>query len=92
MKKKKLKKIDKLLAIPQEVYSENPKITIIGFEELIIENYKGILEYENYYIRLSTYIGIININGINLKLENLTNDDIKVTGKIEKIDFERIID
>lgn len=57
---------------------------------MIIENFKSILEYEEYYIRISTYIGIININGYNLNLKNMTNDDIKITGKIESFDIERI--
>ena len=56
---------------------------------MIIENYKGILEYEDYYVRINTNIGIININGFNLNLENMTNDDIRVKGKIENIDIER---
>lgn len=92
MKKRKYKKIDKFLDMPQEVCSNVPKFIITGFEELIIENYKGILEYEDFYVRISTYIGIININGYNLNLENMTNDDIKVKGKIESIDIERLTD
>ena len=94
MKKKKnsISKIDRLLEMPQEVYSNVPKITITGFNETIIENFKGILEYEDYYIRINTELGIININGFGLKLENMTNDDIKVTGKIESIDIERSFD
>ena len=59
---------------------------------MIIENFKGILEYEDYYVRINTSIGIININGIELKLENMTNDDIKVKGNIESIDIERKFD
>lgn len=90
MKKKNFRKIDKILEIPKEVYSNVPKFTITGFEEIIIENYKGILEYENFYVRVNTYIGIVNINGFNLNLETMTNDDIRVTGKIESIDIERI--
>ena len=43
MKKNHFRKIDKLLEIPAEVYTNQPKITIIGFDELIIENFKGIL-------------------------------------------------
>ena len=92
MKKKKIQRLEKILEIPQEVYSNVPKIIITGFDEMMIENFKAILEYEEFYIRISTYIGIININGYDLKLENMTNDDIKVTGKIESFDFERIID
>lgn len=92
MKENKFSKIDKMLEIPQEVYSNTPKITITGFNELIIENFKGILEYEDYYVRINTTLGIININGFDLKLENMTNDDLKVNGKIESIDIERKFD
>ena len=90
--KKTLRKIDSMLEMPKEIYSNEPKITITGFEELLMENYKGILEYEDYYIRINTHIGIININGFNLKLEKMTEDDIKVMGKIESIDIERKIE
>lgn len=94
MKKKKsaISKLDRLLEMPEEIYTDTPKITITGFNEIIIENFKGILEYEDYYIRINTSLGIININGYELKLENMTNDDIKVNGKVESIDIERNID
>ena len=92
MKKKRISKIEKMLEIPEEVYSNTPKIIITGFDQMIIENFKSILEYEEFYIRISTYIGVININGYNLNLENMTNDDLKVTGKIDSFDIERISD
>lgn len=90
--KKGISRIDRLLEMPQEVYTDNPKITITGFNEMIIENFKGILEYYDYYIRINTSLGIININGYELKLENMTNDDIKVKGKVESIEIERNFD
>ena len=83
-------RINRMLEIPQEVYSNIPKIVITGFDEMVVENFKGILEYEDYYVRINTHIGIINVNGFDLKLENMSNDDIKVTGKIESFDIERI--
>lgn len=92
MRKKRFEKIEKILEIPQEVCSNVPKITITGFEELIIENFKGILEYEEFFVRINTHIGIININGYQLGLENMSNDDIKVTGKIESLEIERTIE
>lgn len=91
-RKKKYTKLDRMLEIPKEVCSNIPKISITGFEEMIIENFKGILEYEEFYVRVKTQIGIININGYNLNLENMTDDDIKVSGKIESLDIERTID
>ena len=93
MKKKNYNnKIDRMLELPQEVYSNVPKIIITGFDELIIENFKGILEYEEFFVRINTHIGLININGYGLSLENMTDDDIKVKGKIESLDIERTID
>ena len=92
MRKKKTNKIDRMLELPQEVYTNVPKIVIIGFDEMIIENFKGILEYEEFFVQVNTHIGIININGYGLTLENMTNDDIKVKGKIESIEIERTVD
>ena len=81
-------KVSKFLEIPREVSSNVPKITIVGFDELLIENFKGILEYQDYFVRISTEIGIVNINGFNLNLNQITDEDILVTGKIENLDFE----
>ena len=80
--------VGSLLELPREVTSNVPKITVTGFDEIIIENFKGILEYENFFVRISTYIGNVNINGFNLKLTQMNEDDILVNGKIEGIDFE----
>ena len=90
--RKNFNKVDKLLELPKEVYSNEPKIVITGFDEVVIENFKGILEYEEFFVRINTFIGIININGYNLNLENLTNEDLRVKGKIESLEFERTID
>lgn len=81
-------RVSKFLEIPREVISDVPKITITGFDEILIENFKGILEYEDFFVRISTSLGNININGFNLKLNQMTDDDILVNGKIENIDFE----
>lgn len=82
------KSVSKFLEIPREVMSDIPKITITGFDEILIENFKGILEYEDFFARISTAIGNININGFNLKLNQMTDNDILVSGKIENVDFE----
>ena len=86
--RKKARRLDEILEIPVELSTDNPKLTIVGFERILIENYRGILEYQEYFVRLNTYIGIININGFNLQLEEMTTDDLLVTGKIDSIDFE----
>ena len=86
MEKKQKKK--NFLEMPKEIISNIPKITIVGSNEMLIENYKGILEYEEFFVRVNTYIGIINVNGLNLNLNQITEDDIIITGKIDSIDIE----
>ena len=91
MPKKKQSRFEQILEIPRELNKKISKITIISFDELLIENYKGILEYEEFYIKINTEIGTININGFNLTLEQITEDDIVVKGIINSIDLERIM-
>lgn len=83
-------RLNKVFEVPDEVALKIPKLTILKFEEVLIENYKGILEYQDFFVRIQTYIGIININGYQLSLEEMTTDDLLVKGKIESVDFESI--
>ena len=85
-------RLNKVLEVPDEVALRVPKLTILKFEEVLIENYKGILEYQDFFVRIQTNIGIININGFKLSLDEMTIDDLIVRGKIESIDFESITD
>lgn len=91
-KAKKYSKLDNLLELPREVTSSDIKITITGFDEILVENYKNILEYQDILVKVNTFDGAITIYGFNLKLEQMTDEDIKIKGKIDNIEFEKIID
>lgn len=91
-RKTRASRLNDILEMPKEVVSNEPKITIVGFNQILIENYKSILEYEEFYVKINTYIGAININGFGLRLKEMTGDDIMVLGKIDSLDFESITD
>ena len=57
--------------------------------EVKIENYKGILEYDEFYIKVDTPIGIVSINGYKLTLEQITDEDIGIKGTIKSIELEK---
>ncbi len=90
--RKKINRLECMLEMPKEISTNESKLTILGFNEILIENYKNILEYEEIYIRINTHIGVIDITGLSLSLNQMTEEDIIVTGKIEKIEFESITD
>lgn len=78
---KRLSKITAFLEMPEEIMTDKPRITVLGFDELVIENYKNILEYDEIFIKVNTHIGAINISGIGLKLIQMNRDDIMVVRK-----------
>lgn len=84
-----MSKIDKILGIPEDISSDAPKITILSFEKMLIENYKCVLEYQDFFIRIKMSTGLININGYQMTMNEMTKDDIIVTGTIESVDFEK---
>ena len=90
MKKYKLNRLNKILEMPSEITSQIPRVTNLGFKKMMIENYKNILEYQDFFIRINTSIGIININGLEMKMEEMTKDDIVIEGEIDSVDFEKI--
>ena len=87
---KKFNKFTQMLDMPRELDKRQTKVTIISFDEILIENYKGIMEYEEFFVKINTEIGVININGFNLNLEQMTDEDILVKGIINSIDLERV--
>lgn len=86
---KKRNKLNQILEMPREIDSKEPKITIISFDEILIENYKGVLEYEEFFIKVDTEIGIVNINGYKLILEQISQEDIGIKGTIKSIELEK---
>ena len=48
-----------------------------------------LLEYEEFFVKINTHLGDININGFNLELKQMTEEDIVVKGIINSIDIER---
>lgn len=75
------------LELPKEVMLNLPLISLTGKEELIIENYKGIVEYGEEAMRVSTAAGVLRIEGKELMLKQLTSECIVVTGMIKGISF-----
>lgn len=77
----------KILELPKEAVIDLPVISIVGNEELTIENYKGVIEYSEEKIRINTTKGVVKIEGRSMFLKQITDDDIQVIGTIIKIEF-----
>ena len=73
--------------LPKEITMNLPLISIIGNEELFIENYKGVIEYTEEKIRLNTACGILKVDGRKLFLKQITAENITITGNILSMEY-----
>jgi sporulation protein YqfC len=86
--KKKLKeKVAEILELPKEVVMDLPKITMFGDRNLLMENYKGIIEYDDNRIRVNTGRGIIKVTGEKLVIKEITLEDLMIDGDIVSLEF-----
>ncbi|HOJ09006.1 MAG TPA: sporulation protein YqfC [Clostridiales bacterium] len=81
-------KLTEVLELPKEVILNIPKMTIIGNKELVIENYKGIIEYGSARIRINTGTGLIKITGNGLNIKEITSEDVIIGGDISSLEFQ----
>lgn len=85
MKKDIKEKLQVALELPAELLMNSYRITIIDNLNILVENYKSIIEYESYIIRLSCGVSIL---GDNLNVLEISSDEIIVGGKLMNIEFE----
>ena len=78
-------KMAEALELPRELLKDYSRITVLGKEDVWIENYKSILEYDESFIRISNDICIY---GLNLSVEEISDEDILIVGDIQRIEFE----
>lgn len=74
--------------MPKDVVLGIPLIFMMGNSEMRIENYRGILEYTGELIRIKTKAGIIRVSGKRMGIEYYLNEEMFITGRIEKVEFE----
>ena len=82
------KALSEKLDISKDIILEVPKITIIGKEEIIIENHKGIIVFEKNIIRVNTKIKVIKIVGENFEIIYIGESTLSIKGEFISIEYE----
>ena len=68
-------KLASAASMPKDVVLGASVITMLGRNEVSIENYRGIIEYTDTLIRVQTKSGQIRLTGKRLQVEYYTNDE-----------------
>ena len=88
MKKKRRKpgaRVLEAMQIPPDLARRDCILTLCGGNEIYIENYRHILEYQEDEIRVLTKNGKVSVRGKRLAIISYTSDDMYITGQIQEI-------
>ncbi len=70
---------------PLELTSDLPKITMLGSQQVHIEQHKGLVVYQEDEVALQTSAGLLKLHGANLSFALYTSGEALITGKIDGI-------
>ncbi|MBB2183083.1 YabP/YqfC family sporulation protein [Lachnospiraceae bacterium MD1] len=83
-----LEELSNRLHLPGDILAGAPIITATGRNELCLENYKGIIEYNGNLIKVQTKSCKICIEGKQLNILYFTEDEMRITGYINAIYYQ----
>ncbi|MDO4332055.1 MAG: YabP/YqfC family sporulation protein [Eubacteriales bacterium] len=75
------------LKLPRDMMMGASIVTVMGADQVLVENYRGILEYTPDCIMLQGKACRIAICGQCLRIVYYTNEDMKIEGKISEIKY-----
>lgn len=76
------------LELPRDLLSGDAIVTITGRSSLMIENYRGILDFEDSFIKIQAKNCQILITGSHLAIDYYTNEEMKISGFFQQIQYE----
>jgi sporulation protein YqfC len=83
-----LEELSSRICLPSDILAGAPVITATGRNELRLENYKGIIEYNGNVIKVQTKICKVCIEGKQLNILYFTEDEMRITGHIQAIYYQ----
>ena len=76
-----------MLDVPMDTITDVPHTQIFGKSQVSIENFRGILDYDTTSFKINTRSGIIHIEGSELTISYITNEEVSLKGTITKLEF-----
>lgn len=80
-------KIIERLELPQDIILGVPLLSMQGNSELMIENHRGLLQYDSDEIRVRTKTFTVQVIGRKLTIQEYRKDVLIIRGKIERMQF-----
>lgn len=76
------------LGLPKDVVLGEVLLSFIGRHAVLIENYRNIILYTDTLVKLQAKTCRLEIRGSRLTIEYYTNEEMKITGQIQAVEFQ----
>ncbi|WP_409341328.1 sporulation protein YqfC [Paenibacillus sp. MBLB4367] len=77
----------KMFDVPQDVALDLPRITVIGNNQLLIENHRGVIAFSDEQLRLRLAKGEMEIRGKQLVIRAIYSEEVYVDGLVSDIKY-----
>ncbi|RAV21759.1 sporulation protein YqfC [Paenibacillus contaminans] len=77
----------KMFDVPQDVALDLPRITVIGNNQLLIENHRGVIVFSEELLKLRLAKGSMEIRGKQLVIRAIYSEEVYVDGQVSDIKY-----
>ncbi|MGZ9585016.1 sporulation protein YqfC [Paenibacillus marinisediminis] len=71
--------------LPQDMVLDVPRFTMIGNQQLFVENHRGIVHFSQERMRLSLAAGELEVLGRNLVIRGIWTEEVFIEGEIAEV-------
>lgn len=75
------------LDLPGEIALGVPRVELVGNREFYMDRHKGVLSYSTELVEIGGGSVEVRLIGRNLQLLAMTDDELRITGHIEKVEL-----
>ncbi len=83
-----MEQLSRRLSLPADVFTSACILTVTGRYRILIENYKGIIEYTESRIRIQTKQCVLMVAGSDLRIAFFTDEEMQIEGRIHCIEYQ----
>ncbi|NLJ33542.1 MAG: sporulation protein YqfC [Firmicutes bacterium] len=73
--------------LPKDILLDLPRITLLGNLRLVIENHRGLIQYDSVKIRVCLEKGEVVLSGDDLHISMISKEEIVIDGQLKGVMF-----
>lgn len=82
------KKLANALELQEDIMLNLPLMHLTGGQRLVVENHKGVAEFDGTHVRIRAAKGYVLVQGEQLLVGSIGRDDIVITGNIQSVTMQ----